>query len=394
MNSSCSGRRPRTMASSSSLPQNTITDILSSLPVKSLTRFKSVSKHWAHLTSTHAFISAHLRRSSLDPSLLIRRYNTQSGWESGIWLITNLAHNYTIHLLNIPFQEDEESSLPRFPKIVGSIDGLVCLDVSPCYASDFILWNPGTNQLKRLPLPLITSTRSNPIWSVFIGFGFDSFNNDYKLVRIVSFSGIDSTPLLRVEVYSWREGFWKEIDERFEFALLCGGQDGVAVDGSLNWVAIGLQRFVDRKVVVSFDMGREVFKTIPLPPVTRYGNVKVMSYMGHLAVAVYPLVFAANGNNMNQFEFWVLSDCDDGRKHWTNMVVIENFSKALVPMGTWRDRELLIKHMGGRDRDNQPSLLLFDPVDEGTKRLPVDCVDFCFQGYSYVDSLVSVNERS
>ncbi|XVF12668.1 hypothetical protein REPUB_Repub08aG0138800 [Reevesia pubescens] len=389
MNSSgSSGRRPRIMASSLSLPQDTITDILSRLPVKSLTRFKSVSKNWARLTSSPAFLSAHLRRSSPDPSLLIRRYHTQSGWDFGIWLITNPTQNYRIaQLFDIPVLE----SLPLFPKIVGSVDGLVCLDVSPCYGSDFVLWNPGTKQFKRLPFPLITSTRSNPIWLVFLGFGFDSFNNDYKLVRIVSFRSNDALPIMRVEVYSWKDGVWKEIEESFDLAVLCGGQDGVVVDGSLNWVAIGLQRFADRKVVISFDMGRGVFKTIPLPAVTRLGNVKVMSYMGLLAIAVYPLVSAPNGNNMNRFEFWVLSDCDDGMKNWTNMVVLPNFSKSFVPMGTWKDRDLVIKHVGDGDRENHPSLLLFDPVDEGTKRLPVDCVDFCLQGYSYVESLVSVN---
>ncbi|GMI76462.1 hypothetical protein like AT3G06240 [Hibiscus trionum] len=384
---SCSGRRPRIMASSLSLPKNTITDILSRLPVKSLTRFKSVSKNWADLTSNPAFIATHLRRSSPDPYLLIRRYHSQSGWDYGIWLITDPTLNFGTQLLRIPL----EDSLPRFPKIAGSVDGLVCLDISPCYASDFLMWNPGTKQFKHLPLPLITSSRDNPIWMVFYGFGFDSFNNDYKLVRIVSFRGNDASPFLRVEVYSWREGVWKEIEERFELAMLCGGQDGVVVDGCLNWPAIGLQRFADRKVVISFDMGREVFKTVPLPPVTRYGNVKVVSYMGLLAVAVYPLVFAANGNNMNRFEFWVLSDCEDGTKRWTNLVVIENFSKSLVPVGTWRDREVVFKYMGVRDRENQSSIFLFDPVEQSTRSLAIDCVDFCFEGYSYVESLVPVN---
>ncbi|KAE8672357.1 Detected protein of unknown function [Hibiscus syriacus] len=218
-----SGRRPRIMASSMSLPQNTITDILSRLPVKSLTPFKSVFKHWADLTSNPSFIAAHLRRSSPDPYLLIRRCHSQSGWDYGIWLITDPILNFATQLLRIPLEE----SLPRFPKIVGSVDGLVCLDIS----------------LVMLPISLCGTLEP------------------YRV--------------------------WKEIEERFELALLCGGQDGVAVDGCLNWAAIGLQRSDDRKVIVSFDMGREVFKTVPLPPVTRYGNVKVVSYMGLLDVAVY-----------------------------------------------------------------------------------------------------------
>ncbi|KAG8476362.1 hypothetical protein CXB51_033248 [Gossypium anomalum] len=391
MNSSCSGRRLRTMASSLSLPQTTISDILSRLPVKSLTRFKSVSKDWAYLTSTPAFVSDHLRRSSSDPSLIVRCYNTQSGFDSVILLITDPTQNFACRHLAVPLDEP----LPLFPKIVGSIGGLVCLDVSPCYASDFVLWNPGTKQFKHLPFPLIASTRSNPIWLVFVGFGFDSFNNDYKLVRIVSFKRNDGLPFVRAEVYSWKEGIWKELEDTvcFDSAIICGGQDGVVVvDGSLNWVAIGLQRYADRKVVISFDMRREVFKTIPLPALTRIGNVKVMSYMGLLAIAVYPLVFAANGNNMNRFEFSVLSDCEDGRKHWTNVVLAENFSKSLVPMGTWRDRELMIKQMG--DRDNHPKLFLYDPIDERTKRLPIDCVDLYLQCYSHVESLVSVDGRN
>lgn len=377
------------MASSLSFPQDALTDILSRLPVKSLTRFRSVSKNWAHLTSTPAFVAAHLRRSSRNPSLLIRRYNNQTGWEFGIWLITNPTRNYCCQLLGILLEE----SLPRFPKIVGSADGLVCLDVSPCYASDFVMWNPGTNQLKRLVFPLIASTKNNPIWLVFLGFGFDSFNDDYKLVRIVSFKSDDASPVVRAEVYSWRNDAWKEIDESFDYPLICGAQDGAVVNGSLNWIAIELQRFADRKVIVSFDMGTEVFKTIPLPAVTRLANVKVMSYMGLLAIAVYPLVFAPNGNNMNRFEFWVLNDCEDGSKRWLRMMVIENFSKSLVPIGTWRDRQVVIKNVGARERDDFPNLFLFDPVNEGVKRLPVDGFDFSIEGYSYVQSLVSVSGR-
>ncbi|XVE64391.1 hypothetical protein DITRI_Ditri07aG0097300 [Diplodiscus trichospermus] len=390
MNSSCSGRRPRIMASSLSLPQNTITDILSRLPVKSLTRFKSVSKNWADLTTNPAFVAVHLRRSSPDQSLLIRRYNTQSGSGFGIWLIINPTLNYCCHLLDIPLGE----SLPRFPKVVGSVDGLVCLDVSPCYGSEFVLWNPGTKQFKRLDYPLVASSKSNPIWLVFVGFGFDSFNNDYKIVRIVSFKRDGELQFVRVEVYSWKNGVWKEIEESFDLALLCGAQDGVVVDGSLNWVGIGLERYADRKVVVSFDLGREVFKTIPLPAVTRISNVKLMSYMGLLAIAVYPLLFSGSGNNMDRFEFWVLGDSGDGSKRWTTMIVISNFAKSLVPMGTWRDREVIIKSMGVREREDYASLFLFDPADERTKRLPVDCGDFCIEGYSYVQSLVSVTGRS
>ncbi|GMI95278.1 hypothetical protein HRI_003197100 [Hibiscus trionum] len=97
---SCAGRRPRIMAFSSSLPQNTITDILYRFPVKSLTRFKSVSKNWVDLTSNPAFIATHLRRSSLNPYLIIRHYHSQSGWDYRIWLITDPTLNFDMSIMS------------------------------------------------------------------------------------------------------------------------------------------------------------------------------------------------------------------------------------------------------------------------------------------------------
>ncbi|KAH1131758.1 hypothetical protein J1N35_003136 [Gossypium stocksii] len=68
MNSSCSRRKLRTMASSFSLPQNTLSNILSRLRIRSVTQFKSLSNDWAYLTSTTTFVDDHLRCSSSDLS--------------------------------------------------------------------------------------------------------------------------------------------------------------------------------------------------------------------------------------------------------------------------------------------------------------------------------------
>ncbi|XVE58378.1 hypothetical protein DITRI_Ditri04bG0165000 [Diplodiscus trichospermus] len=383
-------RRQRRMPSALSLPEKTITDILSRLPVKSLTRFKSVSKNWAHLTSTPAFVASHLSRFSSEHSLLFSRYNTESGGDYKIWLVTNLTGGPRGQFLDIPLQ----GPLPRYPRIVGSVDGLVCLDVSPSYASDFVFWNPGTKQYRSLPFPLITSTSNNPIGLVFLGFGLDAFNDDYKLVRIVSFVGNDASPSLMAEVYSWREGIWKEIEGRFDSAVLCGEQDGVFADFSLNWVAVGKQSLADQKVLISFDMKTE-FTTIALPPVTQYGNVKVMSYLESLAVAVYPSVLAANGNNTNRFELWLLGDSEDGGIEWSLIYALDEFPNSFVPMAIWRDSVLLFQDMGDpEDMEDDPSLVLFHMDDEEYQTLLVNCDDVCFESFHYVESLVSVNGRS
>ncbi|KAH1038138.1 hypothetical protein J1N35_039881 [Gossypium stocksii] len=110
------------MASSLSLSQNTLFDILSRLPLKSVTRFKFLPKDWAYLTLTPTFVADHLLRSSSNSSLLLFCYNTQPDFDFGILLITNLTH-FTCRPLVFPLEEP----LPFFSKIMGSID---CLEVN------------------------------------------------------------------------------------------------------------------------------------------------------------------------------------------------------------------------------------------------------------------------
>ncbi|KAG8502457.1 hypothetical protein CXB51_000368 [Gossypium anomalum] len=105
------------MASSLTLTQNTIFNIFSRLPLRSVTRFKPLSNDWAYLTSTPTFVVDHLRRFSSDPSLILFCYNTQFDFNFGILLITDPTQNFTCWHLVVPLEEP----LTLFPKIMGKI---------------------------------------------------------------------------------------------------------------------------------------------------------------------------------------------------------------------------------------------------------------------------------
>ncbi|GFP81138.1 F-box protein at1g11270, partial [Phtheirospermum japonicum] len=62
------------------LPSEVIFSILSRLPVKSLLRFRCVSKQWRKLVSFQTFVSAHLRRS---PDALLIHANTVQAFQGG-----------------------------------------------------------------------------------------------------------------------------------------------------------------------------------------------------------------------------------------------------------------------------------------------------------------------
>ncbi|GLT75146.1 hypothetical protein SLA2020_468930 [Shorea laevis] len=387
---SSSSRRPRAMTST--IPQDTIADILSRLPVKSLTRFKGVSRRWFHdLSSNPTFITTHLLRSAQNPSLVIRRYHVPTGFYSGIWVIRTPTEK-------TPFRiEDAEIPLLKtsvcYPRIVGSCNGLICLDVSPCYGSEFVLWNASIRQWERLPIPLIASSKDAPIWMVSLGFGYDCFENDYKIVRIVYFSdknrSEDQNPLVKAEVFTWSLGFWREIEglDRIESCIIGGGQNAVDVKGCLNWVATGLQDMSNRKFIISFDVNKEVARRIPLPAICRAGNVKIMSHKESLSFALY-----FGGNYASQFEIWVMNESVNDRGNWVKIFSTENLSRFVVPVGfwTWGDIEMIMKQIKG----DITSLWSYDPRNGSARSLPVDGTDYTLEPCTYVESLVSVNGRS
>ena len=67
--------------------------------------------------------------------------------------------------------------------IVGSINGLVCLDLN-IYSIAIVLWNPATNETKVVPESGISYPQGKAL-ARDIGFGFDFKTNDYKVVKLL-----------------------------------------------------------------------------------------------------------------------------------------------------------------------------------------------------------------
>ncbi|XP_059663765.1 F-box protein At3g07870-like [Cornus florida] len=74
----------------------------------------------------------------------------------------------------------------RYYKIVGSINGLICLsDDFFINSSVVIIWNPANRKTLHVPFP--PSSLSGRIHKCVVRFGFNSCTNDFKVVRIVYF---------------------------------------------------------------------------------------------------------------------------------------------------------------------------------------------------------------
>ncbi|XP_050275474.1 F-box/kelch-repeat protein At3g23880-like [Quercus robur] len=239
------------------LPEDLVVEILSSLPVKSLMRFKCVCKSWHALIRNHSFITQH------------HKWATSNNQGCGVVFKYLFRQRHTFVSLLSDDTLEVSSNIDISPFFPEEIDMLV-ID-GPCngifflygisseryYGEEIVLWNPATRESKVLPIIKQRPQYSSPYVTFNFGFGIDPKKNDLKVVRIVDFW---QRKPLQFEVYNLSTDSWRVIDGSvnqlygFEFAKFPS-----YLNGFYHWKA---SRFM-----ISFDMSNEVFQETPLPPI-------------------------------------------------------------------------------------------------------------------------------
>ena len=256
------------------LPEDVIAHILSYLPVKSLLLFKCVSRLWCSLIESEYFIKLHLRNFGRDSSGAILSLILQNTCFSTpkIFSVTDVGSQNECLELGGPFGYRT--------RILGSCNGLLCVCQSDMedsveykrsgkyYVSPKIaLWNPLTKKLRILPFAPIQVTTWSPLYGVLdplefqYAFGHDSFNNDYRVLRIVQQNPGMPDPdkfILKAMVYSLKANSWREIVAPGYLHYIVS-KESVLVRDAFHWLLIQ-EHGLD---IVAFDIQREEFCTRP-----------------------------------------------------------------------------------------------------------------------------------
>ncbi|KAH0643279.1 hypothetical protein KY289_034253 [Solanum tuberosum] len=159
------------------LPPELITEILLRVPVKSLLKFRSVSKFWLALISSREFIKNHLSLSASNHHVLISIQNRDCKWNFKECLFRSLFYDSVTEAFDLKYPIEDNSKLID---ILGSCNGLILL---MGYIGCLLLWNPTTRMHKKLPNP-------RPRWKNYYddyGFGYDELRDDYKNNEIKRF---------------------------------------------------------------------------------------------------------------------------------------------------------------------------------------------------------------
>ncbi|KAL0410305.1 UNVERIFIED_CONTAM: F-box protein CPR1 [Sesamum latifolium] len=240
------------------LPTDLIINILLMLPVKSLGKFKCVSKQWLELITDPHFISMHRELCLHSPNLLLVKTVPvlQEAHMKRCTRVDLCSLNFDGSCKNLDFSlylEDDEKNIEMLP----SKWDLICF-VSE---SGFYACNPSTQVMMKLPeASCCTSGEVNA------GMGYVKERDEYVLVHLFDRSlDIHVDYDIGCEVLRLRDGqdcSWKVVNANCPFVVRGWG---VLVENVFYWMIWDEYNHPGDEAIVSFDLEKEEFGTLSPP---------------------------------------------------------------------------------------------------------------------------------
>ncbi|KAH7867120.1 hypothetical protein Vadar_029040 [Vaccinium darrowii] len=352
------------------LPPEIMAQILSRLPVKSLLRFRCVSKSWRALISDPEFAKTHLRlASSIDTAYTHHRLLIANAFavvrSCSLPSILNENCCYDADVVDIdhyPMCRDNRGGHLGV-RVLGCCDGLMCIETK----TTLFVWNPSTRKSKRLP------SYDMPLGHVVVyGFGYDASIDDYKVVGFL-YECRDGI-FYGAKVCTLRSDSWRRIGDFPRCDITFKNRSGVFANGALHWNA----RETDGNIV-SLDLAKETYGEVSKPNKDRaHGHLyeTLCDFHGCLGVLYDYRAYA---------DVWVMKEYGT-RESWTKLVVISfdtsSDLKYTIPVCILKNGEILL--------DTNKRLVRYNPKD-GTFTYPTSPIDLGSSAvHPYVESLVSV----
>ncbi|OIT08447.1 PREDICTED: F-box protein CPR30-like [Nicotiana attenuata] len=342
-----------------SLPHDVMIDILKRLPVKSLMRFKCLSRTWCDVIYSVDFISIHYNHDCLSNYFtLFKRFIKIDGNDS-IYYGNNM----------LSFHSNDES-FKTIASNIEYIDNYIGVSiVGPCngivYISSYrstALYNPTLREFFELPPSILPHSPDlspvielNTCVIMTMGIGFDPNTNDYKVIRILipfheyEWEDTDNYYKLvsKVEVYNLSTNSWRKIED-----LQCLVDPwrcfNVLINGAFHWRGTNLSPAGDNWIV-SFNFSTELFQNILFPEGLDIEPCKSLVVLNEsLALICYTNIFyPQNVVTCQSIDIWLM------KKYGVRESWIKEFTVGPMvietPLSVWmNDVELMIESNNGK----------------------------------------------
>ncbi|GFQ04946.1 F-box protein cpr30 [Phtheirospermum japonicum] len=310
-----------------SLPLELIENILSRLPVKSLKRFRAVEKSWCHLIDSEKFAKTHLQRSLTS--------NSNGN------LIT--LSKYGFFWMGLESLDNAQSIEPEFEcanldchALSNSCNGMVVIvrDSEP-----HVLWNPFSREHKVLPkCPCDFPNNPSLSCKISFGFGYDSKNDDYKVVKVMLYEKPSSFMLSEEWIYSLKSDCWR----RTKGTYYGRGYWPAHVNGSLHTIIRTGPVGMERKKIMGFSLVSEKDYEVAMPEEIDEKGLK------------YPMLDVFDGclalvcNYGSFVHIWVMEEYGV-KESWTPWLSFEVEADEVVrPLAYTKDRDKVVLYCGSK----------------------------------------------
>ncbi|XP_059661230.1 F-box/kelch-repeat protein At3g23880-like [Cornus florida] len=356
------------------LPQELFADICTRLPIKSIVHVGCVCKSFHAIIKNPNFITEHINRSVADDKktqLLLLRYHSNPDNKERF----SIRYDDEIFDECMTFDNSYKVWPVHYYKIVGSCNGLICLCDYLSVTSVLILWNPALRKSFNLPMPPTEFS----LHDFVVGFGFNSSTNDFKVVRIGNVCNSGNTQTSRVspevEVYELSTGLWRGSSAVVPpYEMIPRHCSHVFVKGASHWIAFEKGKEQNRYLILSFDMGSEVFGEMVLPASVANGPKLKMS----ISLFGESLsLFCYDGDLSGTSErccIWVMQEYGVVES-WIKLFTVDLAQEINKVLGFRRTGEVLVEMGDGE-------LVSYDP--ESKEEVHVE--DFWFQDSSHLDT--------
>ncbi|CAN1237689.1 F-box only protein 8 [Linum grandiflorum] len=370
------------------LPLDIVIDILSRLPVKTLIRFKCVSKHWNELISRSPYlIHMHLIRNQQSANNIRCTYRDRSNDDDGIRTVVLSSDDpllvYCDHHPVVSSSGDLGVLLLRWKDRMPS-----------CHQSEseYALWNPATRQLKHLFRPPLEPPSRTTYFPDYpeeddeedpdaprlrqynddCGVGLDLVSNVVKVVLVRNYAFLrqrqearDTKVISPVYVYTLGlGGGWRKLTGDYPYHPQGGASFPTSLcrsthfKGSIYWFSFEYDVTLS---IVTFDLGTEVFRKIDCPIYSPDDDRTISGpYIYRDSIAVF-------ATDISSVDVWLLSGSNEGVGElcWIKHSSIGPLTGKLHVCGIFTDDKLLA--LSRDDENRKKDLVVFDTRKQQVK---------------------------
>ncbi|KAL3812566.1 hypothetical protein ACJIZ3_013835 [Penstemon smallii] len=380
------------------LPEDVMIQILVCLPVKSIVRFRCVSKSWCALLKSASFINKHILSQRGRDVLLVRRCLFPPQKDGDI-LSFHDPDSPTLEEVSpnlpIPFLKDirgryHRSYVTECVFILGPCNGLVCI----FYGEFIILCNPALREFKWVP-PCPFVCPQGCFFSIRgWGFGNTSDNNNFKVVLLQSVDPeVCSKPHIMVNLYQLTTNSWKQIDVGNTIQLEeVNGLDYLQLffNGACHWDAKHDGMDSAYAAILCFDVNTEVFRWLDYPDTSTETETETGDYWRSLFVIneCLAVVWYVHWEEGRPIYIWVMKEYGV-KESWSKQFVIGPFVDYLYPFLAWKNDWLLLDKA---EKHNIHQLVSYSFNTNQLKKYPLYGKAVTFRALIYKESLFSLHQ--